>query len=130
MLIPKGFHRFWGYPLLDRLMIWPHRQAMSRTPRPRHLHLSSPAEAHARLPALELDPGVRLVLEGSDQVAVEAAVAAVRACFGGRFAVTDRRFTARGEALQVSGSLRITPADALDLGAGSSSDDQLHLPGL
>lgn len=127
MLIPKDFHRFGGYLRLDLPLIWPHRQAMTR---PRHLHMSSPAEAPPQLPALKLDPGVKIILEGGDQVAVEAAVAAVRACLGGRFAVIDRRLTARGEALRVSGSLRITPADALDLGAGGFGGDQSNLPSL
>lgn len=102
---------------------------MPCAPHPRHLKLSSPAEVPAQLPSLELDPGVKLILEGGDQVAVEAAVAALRTCLGGRFAVTDRRLTAKRGTLRVSGSLRITPADTLDLSVGRFSGHQLNLPG-
>jgi hypothetical protein len=102
---------------------------MPRAPRPPHLDRSSPVTAAVRLPELPLDPGVRLILEGSDQVAVEAAVAAVRAAFAGRFAVTDRRLTAQGATLRVTGSLRINPDEALDASAASYGEDQPRLPG-
>jgi hypothetical protein len=102
---------------------------MPRAPRRPPLDLSAPALPVSRLPDLPLDPGVRLLVEGGDQVAVEAAVAALRTAFAGRFAVMDRRLSGGGAVLRVTGSLRISPDDALDATAASHSEDQPRLPG-
>jgi hypothetical protein len=91
---------------------------MPRPSRRPPFELTTPVPGTATLPQLPLDPGVRLVIEGADPVAVEAAVAELRARLGGRFAVTDRRVTGQGVALRVTGSLRIDPAHALDAGGG------------
>jgi hypothetical protein len=58
---------------------------------------------------------VRLVLEGGDAAAVEAAAAALKARFGHRFAVTARRRGKTG--LRLTGSLQVSADEALDAGA-------------
>ena len=71
--------------------------------KPPPLTLSAPGQPAAPLPQLPLDgtQGVQLSLAGSDFAAVEAAAAELKARFGARFAVLDRR---------VSGN-RSRPAD-------------------
>lgn len=58
----------------------------------------------ARLP-LGMAESVRLTLEGSDLVAVEAAAAWLKARFGTRFSVTGRRMRPDRQALRISASL-------------------------
>ncbi len=91
---------------------------MPRKRPPPRFELTTPAPAKPALPQLPLGQGVRLVVEGADLLAVEAAVAELKARFGARFAVTDRRTTQRGAALRVTAGLRVNPADALDAGGG------------
>jgi hypothetical protein len=67
---------------------------------------------------LEASHGVRVVLEGTDLAAVEAAAAELKARFGKRFAVTARRPIAQGRALQISASLAVCVDDALDTREG------------
>ncbi len=81
---------------------------MSRRPAPAPLTLAAspaaPPNAPVQLP-LDVARGVRVVLEGSDLAAVEAAAAELKARFGTRFAVTGRRLTAGREALRISAGL-------------------------
>ena len=94
---------------------------MTRRPKPPPFELSAPNPAAAMPPPqLPLDAalGVQVVLEGADFVAVEAAAAELKARFGSRFAVTDRRPIRHGTALRVTGGLRVDPAHALDAGGG------------
>jgi hypothetical protein len=51
--------------------------------------------------------GVKLMLEGTDVVAVEAAAAELKARLGRRFAVTKRHLTPRCSALRISGTLMV-----------------------
>lgn len=91
------------------------RVRMSRKPKPPPFSLEAPeTPAPAGLP-LQLDPGVRLVLEGPEPAAVEAAAAELKARFGSRFAVLDRRVLAGGAGLRVTAGLRVQAADLLDL---------------
>ncbi|MFZ4409836.1 MAG: hypothetical protein ACOYOH_21000 [Paracraurococcus sp.] len=88
-----------------------------KPPPPLTLLPPEPRAAAPAAPRLALagDAAVRLVLEAADAGAVEAAAAALKARFGARFAVTSRR---RGKAgLRVTGSLRVSPDEALDAGS-------------
>lgn len=66
-------------------------------------------------PFLDLGQGVRVVLEGDDPAAVEAAASELKARLGSRFAVTDRRMVHKGATLRVTAGLRIDPLDVVDL---------------
>ncbi|WP_439598083.1 hypothetical protein [Falsiroseomonas sp.] len=93
---------------------------MPRKPRTPPFSLTAPEPVPEGLPGLAPEQGVRLVLEGADHVAVEAAAAALRACLGPRFAVTGRRLVERGSMLRITGGIRIDPAAALDMVAGAT----------
>jgi hypothetical protein len=58
----------------------------------------------AQLP-LGAAKGVRVILEGSDLAAVEAAAVEMKVRFGARFAVTGRRLGPERHALRISASL-------------------------
>jgi len=70
----------------------------------------------AQLP-LSAAGGVRVVLEGSDLAAVEAAAAVMKVRFGSHFAVTGRRLGADRQVLRISAGLLVT-ADAAVHAAG------------
>ena len=94
---------------------------MPRKRPPPPFELAAPAPAGVTAPPqlpLGIAHGVQVVLEGTDFVAVEAAAAEMKARFGPRFAVTDRRPAHRGTVLRITGALAVSPADALDAGAG------------
>lgn len=64
---------------------------------------------------LDLGKGVRVLLEGDDPAAVEAAALEMKARLGSRFAVTDRRMVHKGATLRITAGLRIDPLDVLDV---------------
>jgi hypothetical protein len=68
--------------------------------------------ALAQLP-LGAAGGVRVIFEGSDFAAVEAAAAEMKVRFGSRFAVTGRRLGADRQVLRLSASLLVTADIAL-----------------
>jgi hypothetical protein len=93
---------------------------MPRKPKLPPLTLAAPAAPSpppAQLP-LKAARGVRVVLEGADIAAVEAAAAEMKARFGARFAITARRPTAKRDVLRISASLTVRPDDALDAAGG------------
>lgn len=65
-------------------------------------------------PIMDLGHGVRVLLEGDDPAAVEAAASELKARLGSRFAVTDRRLVHKGATLRITAGLRIDPLDVLD----------------
>ena len=67
----------------------------------------------AQLP-LGVAHGVRVILEGSDLAAVEAAAAEMKVRFGARFAVTGRRMGADRQALRISAGLFANVDTAMD----------------
>ena len=58
--------------------------------------------------------GVRVILEGSDLAAVEAAAVEMKARFGARFAVTGRRLSPDRQALRISAGLIANVDTAVD----------------
>ena len=66
-------------------------------------------------PILDLGQGVRVLLEGNDPAAVEAAASELKARLGSRFAVTDRRLVHKGATLRITAGMRIDPLDVLDV---------------
>ena len=58
--------------------------------------------------------GVRVILEGSDLAAVEAAAAEMKVRFGARFSVTGRRLSPDRQALRISAGLIATVDTAMD----------------
>jgi hypothetical protein len=58
--------------------------------------------------------GVRVILEGSDLAAVEAAVAEMKVRFGARFAVTGRRLGPDRQILRISAGLIANVDTAMD----------------
>ncbi|TCZ54227.1 hypothetical protein [Roseicella aquatilis] len=74
---------------------------------------SATKSAPAQLP-LGLAGGVRVILEGSDLAAVEAAAAEMKVRFGARFAVTGRRMGPDRRALRISAGLVADAGTAMD----------------
>ena len=68
--------------------------------------------------------GVRVILEGSDLAAVEAAAAEMKVRFGSHFAVTGRRLGADRQVLRISAGLLVTT----DMGMHAAGVRQLALP--
>lgn len=93
--------QLWHLPLMPR----PHR----RPPLPVR-NASAPEQ-----PILDLGQGVRILIEGDDPAAVEAAASELKARLGSRFAVTDRRLVHKGATLRITAGLRIDPLDVLDV---------------
>ena len=91
--------------------------------KPPPLTLSARGQPAAPLPQLPLDgtQGVQLSLAGSDFAAVEAAAAELKARFGARFAVLDRRVSGNRSGLRIAASLLVGPGNALDAEAGEAS---------
>src|SRR3954468_9198266 len=58
--------------------------------------------------------GVRVILEGSDLAAVEAAAAEMKVRFGARFSVTGRRMGPDRQALRISAGLIANVDTAMD----------------
>ena len=58
--------------------------------------------------------GVRVILEGGDLAAVEAAAAEMKVRFGSRFSVTGRRFGPDRQALRISAGLIANVDTAMD----------------
>ena len=93
------------------------RATLPEDPMPPHsqaslLTLSAQDAGTKGLPAqlpLGAAEGVRVILEGSDFAAVEAAVAAMKVRFSSRFAVTGRQLGADRQVLRISASLIATP---------------------
>jgi hypothetical protein len=67
----------------------------------------------AQLP-LGAAKGVRVILEGSDFAAVEAAAVEMKVRFGARFAVTGRRLSPDRQALRISAGLIANVDTAMD----------------
>lgn len=67
----------------------------------------------ARLP-LGMAKGVRIILEGSDLAAVEAAAAEMKVRFGARFQVMGRRLAPDRQALRISAGLIANVDTAMD----------------
>jgi hypothetical protein len=68
--------------------------------------------------------GVRVILEGSDFAAVEAAAAEMKVRFGSRFSVTGRRLGADRQVLRISAGLLVT----MDIDTHAAGVRQLALP--
>jgi hypothetical protein len=67
----------------------------------------------AQLP-LGAAKGIRVILEGSDLAAVEAAAVEMKVRFGSRFAVTGRRLGPDRQALRISASIIANVDTAMD----------------
>ena len=93
--------QLWHVPLMPK----PHR-----LPLPPALDTSAPEQ-----PILDLGQGVRVLLEGNDPAAVEAAASELKARLGSRFTVTDRRLIHKGATLRITAGLRIDSLDVLDV---------------
>ncbi|MCO6419636.1 hypothetical protein JYK14_26220 [Siccirubricoccus sp. KC 17139] len=70
-------------------------------------------ETPAQLP-LGTSRGIRVILEGGDLAAVEAAAVEMKLRFGARFAVTGRRLSPDRQALRISASLLANIDTAMD----------------
>jgi hypothetical protein len=66
--------------------------------------------------------GVRIMLEGGDGIAVEAAAAELKARLGERFSVTARRRACGPAGLRLIGAMLVSAASSLDAGAGDLLD--------
>ena len=85
-------------------------------PKPRRAPPQPVHDASApRQPILDLGQGVRVLLEGDDPAAVEAAASEMKARLGSRFAVTDRRMVNKGATLRITAGMRIDTLDVLDI---------------